>query len=85
MTLDTAQLAVPEYVFMPRSIEQVLQLLAEEPGKKMWARFKATVANVRVTKARYMAFISFEMMERVLDSRLTALQAYKLIVLVLRL
>jgi hypothetical protein len=38
------------------------------------------MANTRTTKSRTMAYIPFEMMELVLDSRLTARQAYELIV-----
>jgi hypothetical protein len=75
MAFNAAQIVVTEDVIMPGSIERVLQLLANEPGNQMMAPFKATDANVRVTKARSMAFIPFEMMERVLDSRLTARQA----------
>jgi hypothetical protein len=45
--------------------------------------FEATMANTHTTKSRTMAYIPFEMMELVLDSRLTARQAYDLILLAL--
>jgi UDP-N-acetyl-D-mannosaminuronate dehydrogenase len=60
VAFDQEQLAVMEDVIVPGTIERVLQLLAE----------KATDANVHGTKARSMAFIPFEMMERVLESRM---------------
>jgi hypothetical protein len=80
VAFDPAQLAVTQDVIMPGKIEWVLHLLAKEPGKQMMGPFKATDANVRIAKARSMAFIPFEMMEGVLYSRLTVYPAYKLIV-----
>jgi hypothetical protein len=54
---DAAQLAATEDVTVPGSIERLLQLLSEEPGKQLLAPFKETDDNVRGTKARSMAFI----------------------------
>jgi hypothetical protein len=66
------QLSVTPDVLVPGSIDRTLQLLADEPAKQMLGPFEATMANTRTTKSRTMPYIPFEMMELVLDARLTA-------------
>jgi hypothetical protein len=83
VAFDLKQLSVTPGVHVPGSINRTLQLLAEEPANQMLGPFEATMANTRTTKSRTMAYIPFEMMELVLDARLTARQAYELSVPVL--
>jgi hypothetical protein len=80
VAFDAKQLAITPDVLVPGSIDRTLQLLAEEPSKQMLGPFEATMANIRTAKSRTMAYIPFELMELVLDSQLTARQAYELIV-----
>jgi hypothetical protein len=83
VAFNSKQLSITPDVLVHGSINRTLQLLAEEPSKQMLGPFEATMANTRTTKSRTMAYIPFEMMELVLDSQLTARQAYELIVPVL--
>jgi hypothetical protein len=80
VAFDSKQLTVTLNVLVPGSIERTMQLLAKEPENEMLGPFEATMANARTTKSRAMAYIPFEMMELVLDARLTARQTYELIV-----
>jgi hypothetical protein len=80
VAFDWKQLTVTPDVLGPGSIERTLQLLAEELAKQMLGPFEATMANIRTTKSRAMAYIPFEIMELVLDARITARQAYESIV-----
>jgi hypothetical protein len=83
IAFDVTQLAVTPDVVVPGTLDQVQQLLNEEPGRDSLGPFKSSEANVRTTKTREMGYFSFPVLAPLLGMDLTARQVFELVVPVL--
>jgi hypothetical protein len=77
---DESQLAITANIVVPGLAERMLQLLGDDPIHELVGPFTATSANVKTTKARSMAYLTFPLVAGLLGSNLTARQAYELII-----
>jgi hypothetical protein len=80
VAFEPKQLEIMVDANVPGSMERVMQLLNDEPGRETLGPFAATDANVRTTTTRGMAYFPFEFMEPLLGADLTARQVFVLIV-----
>jgi hypothetical protein len=80
VAFEPKQLAIMADGNVPGSMERVMQLLNDEPGRETLGPFAATDANVRTTKTQGMVYFPFEFMEPLLGADLTARQVFELIV-----
>jgi hypothetical protein len=80
VAFEPKQLEIMVDVNVPGSMERVMQLLNDEPGRETLGPFAAIDANVRTTKTRGMAYFPFEFIEPLLGADLTSRQVFELIV-----
>jgi hypothetical protein len=71
------QLAITAGVFVPGSIERMLQLLSDEPTAQLFGPYKASDANVCTTNCRSTTYIHFYLMDSLLGAEVTARQTYE--------
>jgi hypothetical protein len=74
------QLAVTLDSIVPGTIERMLQLLADDPSKKLRGPFEVSDVNVWMTKARSAAYIPFGFMKILIWADVASRQAYELMV-----
>jgi hypothetical protein len=83
VAFEENQLTITVDTIVSDSVERMIHRLANEPTKEICSPFEASNTTVRITKAGYIAYIPYEVIDILLVAYVTAHHAYELVVLVL--